>query len=107
ERGEQRRCDGGLEVAVREPREAVLERDRLTLLRELQPAGGRDLRLREDRRIRRAPAAARAPASTVEDGQLRAAFARYRRDRFLRPEDLPAGGEVPAVLAGVGVADHH
>ena len=59
ERGEQRRRERRLEVALREPRQPVLERDRLALLGHLEPARRLALRLREDRRVRRPAAAAR------------------------------------------------
>ena len=49
-RGQQRRRDRRLEVALREPGQAVLEGDRLTLLGQLEPAVDRAWRLREDRR---------------------------------------------------------
>ena len=59
ERREQRRGERRLEVAVREPGQAVLERDRLALLGQLEPAGRVPGRLREDRGVRRPAAAAR------------------------------------------------
>ena len=64
-------------------------------------------RLGEDRGVRRAASAPRTPAATVEDGQLDAALAREPREPLLRAEDLPLGRDDAAVLAGVGVADHH
>src|SRR5205085_8071492 len=79
--GEQRRRERGLEVSVREPREAVLERDRLSLLGQLQPPGGHALRLREDRVEGRAAAASGAAAAAVEDGQLAAAPSRDLDER--------------------------
>ena len=106
-RGEQRRRDGALEVAIRKTGEAVLERDRLALLGQLQPSRGRVRRLREDRGPRRPAAAARRAAAAVEDRQLDAAGVREHGEPLLRAEDLPVGGEEAAVLAGVGVADHH
>ena len=107
QRGEQRRGDRGLEVPPRQPGQAVLERDRLALLGELEPAVDGVRRLGEDRGVRRAAAAPRAAAPAVEDGQLDAALAREPGERLLRPEDLPLGRDDAAVLARVGVADHH
>ena len=64
-------------------------------------------RLGENRGVRRATPAPRAAAPAVEDGQLDAALAREPGEPLLRTEDLPLGGDDTAVLAGVGVADHH
>ena len=96
-----------LEVPPREPRQAVLERDRLALLGELEPAVDRVRRLREDRRVRRAAAPPRATAPAVEDRQLDAALARQPGELLLGAEDLPLGGDDAAVLPRVRVADHH
>ena len=46
-------------------------------------------------------------AAAVEDRQLDAAGGRDARQLLLRAVDLPLRGEVAAVLARVGVADHH
>ena len=79
----------GLEVPPREPGQAVLERDRLALLGELEPAADGVRRLREDRRVRRASAPPRATAPAVEDGQLDTALARQPGER------PPARGRSP------------
>ena len=92
---------------MREPGEAVLERDRLALLGQLQPAGWVAGGLREDRRMGRPATAARAAAATVEDRQLDLGLPRDLDEPFLRAVDRPLCGEEAAVLAGVGVADHH
>ena len=47
-RGEQRRSERRLEIALRETGEAVLERDRLALLGQLEPARRLPLWLREE-----------------------------------------------------------
>ena len=57
--------------------------------------------------MRRPAAAAGAAAAPVEDGQLDPAPRGERRERLLRPVDLPLRGQVAAVLARVRVADHH
>ena len=62
--------DGGLEVAVREPRQAVLVRDRLALLGQLEAPGRMARRLREDRRVGRPAAAPGAAAAAMEDREL-------------------------------------
>ena len=64
-------------------------------------------RLREDRGVRRPAAAAGAAAAAVEDRQRDAGLAATRGELLLRAVDRPLRGEVAAVLAGVGVADHH
>ena len=89
------------------PGQAVLERDRLALLGELQPAGDSVRRLGEDRGMGRPAAAARAPAAAVEHRQLDPALTREPRELLLRLEDLPLRRDDTAVLAGVRVADHH
>ena len=57
--------------------------------------------------MRRAAAAPGAAAATVEDRQLDVALGGERRQRLLRAVGLPGGGDVAAVLARVGVAEHH
>ena len=47
------------------------------------------------------------PAAPVEHGQLDAALAGQLGEPLLRAVDLPVRGEIAAVLARVGVADHH
>ncbi len=106
ERGEHGACERGLEIPVREVRQAVLEGDRLALLGQLQAAGWMARGLCEDRRVRRPAAAARAAAAAVEDRQLDVRIACDLDEPLLRPVDRPLRGEVAAVLAGVGVADH-
>ncbi len=76
---QQRRRQRRLEVAVRQPRQPVLERDRLALLGELEAAARVAAGLREDRRVRRTAAAAGAAAAAVEDRQLDAVPRRHRR----------------------------
>src|SRR4029077_10318303 len=91
----------GCGVPVREPRQAVLERDRLALLGELQAAGRLALRLRGDRLVRRsAPPAGAAPAA-VEDGQLDTAPPCDLGEGDERAADLPLRREVPRVLRRV------
>ena len=106
-RREQRSGQRGFEIAVREPGEAVLERDRLALLGQLQPAGRVAGGLREDRRMRRSAASARTTAASVEDRQLDVGITRDLDEPFLRAVDRPLRSEEAAVLAGVGIADHH
>ena len=106
-RREQRPGQRRLEVAVREPGEAVLERDRLALLGQLQPPGRVAGGLRENRGVRRPAAPARAPAAPVEDRQLDFSFPRDLDELFLCAVDRPLCGEEAAVLTGVGIADHH
>jgi hypothetical protein len=77
------------------------------LLGQLHAARRLARRLRQDRRVRRAAAAPGASATAVEDRQLDPAFARDLGERLLSAEDLPLRCEVAAVLARVGVADHH
>ena len=55
----------------------------------------------------RPPASAGAAAAAVEDRQLDARVACDLCERLLGAVDRPLGGEVAAVLAGVGVAHHH
>ena len=64
-------------------------------------------RLGEDRRVRRAAAAAGAAAAAVEDRELDVALAGQRGQRLLGAVVLPGRGQVAAVLARVGVAEHH
>ncbi len=106
ERGEQRRRQRPLELPVRQAGQPVAERDRLALLRQLQPARRMRGRLGEDRRVRRPAAASCAAAAPVEDRQLDPAPRGERRQRLLRAVDLPLRRQVAAVLAGVRVADH-
>ena len=89
------------------PGEAVLERDRLALLRQLQAAVDRAGRLGEDARVRRPAAPAGRAAAAVEDRQLDVPLGRDARQLLLRAVDLPLRGEIAAVLARVRVADHH
>ena len=99
--------DGGLEVALGEAREAVLERDRLALLRQLQAAVDRTRGLGEDACVRRSAAPAGRAAAAVEDRQLDITVGGDARQLLLRAVDLPLRGEIAAVLARVGVAHHH
>ena len=63
-------------------------------------------RLREDRSVGWAAAAAGAAAAPVEDRQLDAGLACDLDELFLRAVDLPLRCEEATVLAGVGVPDH-
>jgi hypothetical protein len=94
------------EVAVREPGEAVLERDRLALLGQLQPAGRVAGRLREDRSVGRPATAAGAAAAPVEDRQLDVGLTGDLDELFLRAVDRPLSSEEATVLPGIGIADH-
>ena len=106
ERGEQGRGESRLEVPLGEAGKAVLEGDRLALLRQLQPARRLSGRLREDGGVRGAAAPPGATAAAVEDRQLGIPPAGDGGDLLLRLEDLPLGRQIAAVLAGVGVPDH-
>src|SRR5207249_3445898 len=68
--GEQRRGERRLQIGVCEPREPVLEGDRLSLLRQLEPSGRTCGRRREDRGVGRTAATTRTAAATVKDRQL-------------------------------------
>ena len=78
EHRQQRPRDGRLEVALGEAREAVLERDRLALLGQLEPAVDGAARLGEDAGVGRAAAPPGRAAAAVEDGQLDAAASAIR-----------------------------
>src|SRR5262249_30746602 len=93
ERGEERRGECCPAVRVRDPRRAVLERDRPALFGHFQAAGWMPGGLREDRRVRRAAAAPCASAASVKDGQLEPPTPGERRECLLRTEDLPLGGQ--------------
>src|SRR4029077_4329291 len=67
---EQRCGDGCLQVPLRQPREPVLERDRLALLGQLQPTVDRPGRLRENCRVPGAAATSSRAAATLEERQL-------------------------------------
>ena len=98
ERREQRRRDRRLEVSPRKTGQPVLERDRLALLSQLQPAVDRVRRLREDRGVGRAAAAPGAAAAAVENRELDAALACEPGEPLLCAEDLPLRGDVPPSL---------
>ncbi len=97
------RGERGLEVAVRELRQPVLERDRLALLGDLQVRVG----LGEDGIEGRAAPASGAAAASVEHGERDVVPPRDLRERDERGADLPLSGEIARVLRRVGVADHH
>ncbi len=104
---EQRRRQRGFEVAIGEPGQAVLERDRFALLGQLQTPGRVAGGLRQDGRVRRSAAASGASAAAVEDGEFDVVARRDCRKVLLRAVDRPLCRQIPAVLGRVGVADHH
>ena len=57
--------------------------------------------------MRRSAAAARTAAASVEDRQVDSVRPRDVCELFLSAIDRPLCAQVPGVLAGVGVADHH
>ena len=87
--------------------QAELRLDHLALLGHAQPAVDRTRRLRPDREVGRAAAAADAAAAAVEQRQLDAVPRARGDDLFLRAVELPRRGEPAGVLRRVGVADHH
>ena len=107
EGGQQRGRDRGLEVAVREAGQAVLVGDRLALLGQLEAPGRMPGRLGEDGRVRRTAAATGAAAAAVEDRELHVALGGQLGERLLGAVVLPGRRQVAAVLARVGVAEHH
>ena len=68
----ERRCDQRLEVAAAEIRIGIFARDDLALLGDAQAAGDAARRLREDRLVARAAAAADGAAASVKEAQLHA-----------------------------------
>ena len=107
---EQRRLQRGgqqrLQVAVRDPGLGVLRGDHLTLLGDPQRALHRARRLREDRVVARATAAADGAAATVEQPQPDSGLARRLDQVELGAVQRPVRGQVAAVLVGVRVAQH-
>ena len=108
ERAQHRPGERGLEVPVGDPGQPVLERDRLALLGQLQPA----------RRVARAPGARIAacvgppprPALPPRPWKIVSSIPALAGDlgeRLLGAVDRPLRREIAAVLARVGVADHH
>src|SRR5207247_9791403 len=71
------------------------------------PAGRVAGGLREDRRMGRPATSAWAAPATVEDRQLDLGLSCDLDESFLCAVDRPLCGEEAAVLAGIGVADHH
>ena len=106
ERGLQRRRRVDLERAEGDTGQAELGLNHLSLFGDAQRAVDRARRLRLDRQIGRAAAAADGSAAAVEQRDGHAVFATRRDDRLLRLVELPCGGEPPDVLCRIGVADH-
>ena len=107
---EQRRFEGrgqqGLQIAVRDPWFGVLRGDDLALLGEPQRAVHRARRLRQDGVVAGAAAAADGAAATVEEPQPDSGLAGGLDEVQLGAVQRPVGGQVAAVLVGVGVAEH-
>ena len=107
---EQRGFQGGrqqrLQVAVRDPRLGVLGGDHLALLGDPQRPVHRARRLRQDGVVARAAAAADGAAATVEEPQPDSGLAGRLDQVELGAVQRPVGGQVAAVLVGVGVAEH-
>ena len=108
---EQRRLQGGrhqrLQVAVGHPRFGVLGRDHLALLGDPQRPVHRARRLGQDRVVAGSAAAADRAAAAVEEPQPDSGLARHLDQLQLGAVQRPVGGQVAAVLVGVGVAEHH
>src|SRR5690606_23073837 len=85
----------------------VFARDRLALLRHPELSVHRPRRLREDRLVARAAAAPDGTAPPVEEAQPQAVSPEQLDETDFRLVQLPARGDVAAVLVAVGIADHH
>ena len=85
----------------------VLDADHLALLGDPDLRLHGAARLREDGLVGGAAAAAHRAAAAVEQPQPHAVALERRDERDLRLEQLPARGQVPAVLVAVAVAQHH
>src|SRR6185503_14739473 len=82
-------------------------RDDLALLGQPQAAADAAGRLREDRVVARAAAAADRAAAAVEEAQSHAVRCAGIDERPLRPVDRPARRQIAAVLVAVGIAEHY
>ncbi len=91
ERRLERRRGVDLERAERDAGQAELRLDHLALFGHAQRAVDRSRRLRSDREVRRAAAAADAAAAAVKERDRHAVCAAGRDDRFLRLVELPGG----------------
>src|SRR3569623_2598588 len=86
---------------------AVFVRQHLALLGELDLTLHRARRLREDGFMRGAAAASHRAAAAVKYTALHAARAGDRDDLLLRLVELPRRGDDAAVLARIGITQHH
>ena len=107
---EQGRLQGGrqqgLQVALGHLRLGVFGGDHLALLGQPQRAVHRSRRLSEDGFIAWPSTAADRAAATVEEPQPNSGFACRFDEVEFGPVERPVGGQVAAVLVGVGVAEH-
>ena len=85
----------------------VLERHDLSLLSDAEAAPNRARGLCRDRPPGRGAAPAHRAPAAVEEGDGNAALAPQPGEPELSLGELPVGRQKPAVLVGVGVADHH
>ena len=99
--------DERLQVAPAEIGIGIFAGDDLALLGDAETTADAACRLREDRVEARPAAAADGAAAAVEEAQLDAVVAKRVDERELRPIERPVGGQVPAVLVAVGIAEHH
>ena len=108
QRGLQRGRQQRLEVAAGEVRRSEYLAATISPCSVMRIAAvDRSRRLGQDRVVARAAAAADRAAAAVEQPQAHAVAAATSTSSLLGPVQRPLGGEVAAVLVGVGVADHH
>ena len=85
----------------------VLVEQHFALLGKLELTAYRAGRLRQDGFVSRAAAAAQCTASAVEHTAGNAGSLGYGNDALLRVVKTPGRGQYAAVLAGIGIAEHH
>ena len=85
----------------------ILERQHFTLFGDLDVAVHGARRLRQNRVMNRATAASHRAAAPVEQPATETVRCGERRRLLLRLIQPPVGSQNAAVLAGIGVADHH
>ena len=92
---------------MRDLRLGVLGGDHLALFGDSQRPVHRARRLGQDGIVAGATAAAHRAAATVEEPQPDSGLACRFHEIEFGPVQRPVGGQVAAVLVGVGVAEHH
>ena len=101
------RGDDRVEVPLGDLGEPVLGEDDLALLGDADAPVEAPGRAAHDGRVGGAAAPARRPPAPVEEGQRDVVQAAHVHQALLGEQQLPVGGQVAAVLVGVGVAHHH